>query len=172
MQTASKQGLFGKAMDKTTDSMMGDAIKTGDKVQLMNHSTHHFVGAPVLSLDNWDNGIGSDTPSAHTLIPVTKSTGTICYGDQVRIRTLNAHNGKFDFMYSSPLGRIWYDQLAENSKQFWIIKKDGIIATSEIRSGDLVYFENVGYPGSRLFEKDGQLCCGVSDHVWEIKNLQ
>lgn len=147
-------------------------IKSGDRVQLLNHFTKRFVGNPVLGTANWDEGMSSDVPSSHILLPVSKTTsGPINVGDLVRIQTLNPHNSGYQFMYSSPTGYVWYDQLAENNKQFWKIQKEGTTGIGgELKDGDLVFLENVEYPGSRLYEKDGKLCCGSSNHVWEIKS--
>lgn len=165
--SSSTSGLQGLGKD-----IIGGALKFGENIQLMNHFSKKFVGTPELSRENWDTGIATPTPGAHQLFPVNKPSGTVNFGDQVRIKTINPHNQAFEFMYSSPLGYVWYDQLSDNNKQFWIILREGVTSTEEVKSGDLIYFENVAYPGSRLYEKDGVLCCGVSNHLWEIKSLQ
>lgn len=146
-------------------------IRSGERVQLLNHITKRFVGNPILGTANWDEAMASDVPSPHILLPVkTSSSGPINVGDIVRIQTLNPHNQNYQFMYSSPTGYVWYDQLAENNKQFWKIQKEGSLGTGgELKDGDLIFFENVEYPNSRLYEKDGKLCCGTSNHVFEVK---
>jgi len=147
-------------------------IKYQDKVQFVCFETKHFVSDPVIGLDQWDYAKCQGSDGIFVLTPEKPTekilqTGDIHYGCPFRIKSLKPNRNTFDFMYCTPFGYVAFGEYADSPEQLWkFVKYQG---TDEIKTGNQVMIENLGYEESRLYERDENLFCGNCTGVWQVR---
>lgn len=133
----------------------------------------HFIGDPIKGKNQWDAATYKDTAGKHHIEPWSGSD--LASGTAVRIVTSSANlaDAKFNVLYSSDVGNVYYDKHSDDGKQKWKISKTDHPDNSsgdKLRFGDRVRITSLHWPKANLGINGDWLQCVTGENtVWILR---
>ena len=133
----------------------------------------HFIGDPIKGKNQWDAGTYKDAAGKHHIDPW--GGGEISSNSPVRIISSSANlaDAKFNVMYSSDVGNVYYDKHSDDGKQKWKISKTDHADNSpgdKLHFGDRVRITSLHWPKANLGINGEWLQCVNTDNtVWVLR---